>query len=120
MQKSPLQIARQSYQPRRCPRQTGKPASAGRGDTSRVMKTSLDLNVKWRALLHEELQRFAVEHPDSKFEIICCADEWLLDTAHEIDNYLAKHQCKERLKKGGEIMGKSRAQFFKYTKKEVL
>jgi len=58
--------------------------------------------------------------PDDKFSVICWLDDLCIDTAHEVNDYLAENQCKDLLKTGGQIIGKSRAQFHKYTKKEVL
>ena len=85
-----------------------------------ILKTSLDLNEKWKTFLHDELRKFAAEHPSSKFNIICWIDDLDIDTVHEINDYLAENECKELLKTGGQIIGKSRTQFYKITKKEVL
>jgi len=66
-----------------------------------ILKTSLDLNEKVKNLIHDELRKFAQEHPDDKFNVICWVDDMNIDTAHEVNDYLAENQCKDLLKTGG-------------------
>ena len=83
-------------------------------------KHSLDMNEKWRLFLRNELNTFGLQHPDSMFEINCWVDDNVIITAQEINDYLAKNKCPNILKTGGDIIGKSRAQFYRYAKKEVV
>lgn len=83
-------------------------------------KVSLDLNEKWRIFLRAELRIFAAEHPEDKFEINCWVDDNTIITAQEINDFLAENECKERFKKGAEIIGKSRTVFYELTKKVLL
>lgn len=83
-------------------------------------KTSLDLNEKVVNFIRNELRMFALEHPESKFEILCWVDDLVINSVQEIYDYLAENECPNILKKGGDIIGKNRSTFFRYTKKEVL
>jgi hypothetical protein len=83
-------------------------------------KASLNLNEKWKIFIRKELKTFGLEHPKDKFEINCWVDDLVADTVHEINDYLAENKCPSILKTGGDIIGKSRAQFHRYTKKEVV
>ena len=82
--------------------------------------TALDLNALWRTFLHQELKQFGFEHPESQFNINCWVDDLVTDTAREIYDYLVENQCPSVLKTGGDIIGKSRAQFHRYTKNDVF
>ena len=85
-----------------------------------TVKVSLNLNEKWRSFLRNELRMFANEHPHCKFEIICWVDDNAIITVQEINGYLVENECPDILKKGGDIIGKSRTTFYNLTKKEVL
>ena len=82
--------------------------------------TALDLNALWRTFLHQELKQFGLEHPECKFNINCWVDDLVTDTAREIYDYLVENQCPSVLKTGGDIIGKSRAQFHRYTKNDIF
>ena len=81
---------------------------------------SLDLNEKWEIFLHNELKQWALQNPENKFNIICWTDDLVTKSAQIINDYLAENECPNLLKKGGDIIGKNRSTFFRYTKKEVL
>ena len=83
-------------------------------------KVSLDLNEKVAIFIRNELRMFGLEHPDSKFEINCWVDDLVTKSVQEIYDYLAENECPSILKKGGDIIGKSRAQFYRYIKKETV
>ena len=83
-------------------------------------KVSLDMNEKWEIFLRNELNQWALENPDWKFEINCWVDDLVTKSAQIINDYLGKNKCPERLKKGGEIIGKGRSTFDRLTKKEIL
>lgn len=81
------------------------------------VKVSLDLNEEVRFFIRDRLKEFALEHPDFKFEINCWVDDLVTDSVHEIYDYLAKNGCPSILKKGGDIIGKCRAQFHNIAKR---
>lgn len=81
---------------------------------------SLDLNEKWEIFLRNELKTWALENPENKFRINCWIDELGTKSAQIIDDYLVENECPDRLKTGGDIIGKNRSTFFRYTKKETL
>ena len=83
-------------------------------------KVSLNLNEEVRLFIRNRLRSFGLEHPDDKFSIIYWIDDLIIEGVHEIKDYLAENECPDILKKGGDIIGKSRAQFHRYTKKEVV
>ena len=82
--------------------------------------TSLDLNEKVENFIRNELKIFALQHPESKFNIICWTDELVTKSAKIINDYLAENECPSILKKGGDIIGKDRTTFYRLTKKEIL
>ena len=84
------------------------------------MKVSLDLNEKWEIFLRNELKQWALENPKDKSSINCLTDDLVTKSAQIINDYLAENECPERLKTGGDIIGKNRSTFFRYTQKEVL
>jgi len=86
---------------------------------SNELSASLDLNEEIRLFVQKRLRDFASENPQSKFNIICWIDDLDIDLVAEIDDFLAEQECPNRLKTGGDIIGKSRTQYFKYTKKRV-
>jgi hypothetical protein len=86
---------------------------------SNELSVSLDLNEEIRLFVRKRLRDFASENPQSKFNIICWIDDLDIDLVAEIDDFLAEEECPNRLKTGGDIIGKSRTQYFKYTKKRV-
>ena len=69
---------------------------------------ALDLNEIIRKTIRFELRRFAQEHPDYKFRILCDVDEEITDTAREINEYLVENQCSSILSTGGQIIMKNR------------
>ena len=81
---------------------------------------SLELNEKWEIFLRNELKTWALENPENKFRINCWIDELGTKSAQIINDYLTENECPERLKTGGDIIGKNRSTFFRYTKKEAL
>ena len=83
-------------------------------------KVSLNLNEEVRIFIRNRLRTFALEHPESKFEILCWVDDLVTNSVQEIYDYLAENECPSILKKGGDIIGKSRAQFHRYIKKETV
>ena len=84
------------------------------------LSVSLDLNEEIRLFVRKRLRDFASENPKSKFNITCWLDDLNIDLVAEFDDFLVREDCPNRLKTGGEIIGKSRAQFYKYTKKGVV
>lgn len=80
-------------------------------------KTCLDLNAKWEQFLQRELEEFKSAHPEDKFEIVCWVDELTESTARILYDYLASNNCPTLLKTGGEIIGKGRSTFHRYTQK---
>jgi hypothetical protein len=86
---------------------------------SNELSVSLDLNEEIRLFVRKRLRDFASENPQSKFNIICWIYDLDIDLVAEIDDFLAEEECPNRLKTGGDIIGKSRTQYFKYTKKRV-
>jgi hypothetical protein len=87
---------------------------------SNELSVSLDLNEEIRLFVRKRLREFASENPQSKFDIICWLEDLDIDLVAEFDDYLAENECPNILKKGGDIIGKNRSTFFRYTKKEVL
>lgn len=81
---------------------------------------SLDLNEEVRIFIRQKLKTFREEYPESRYEIVCWVDDLVADTAREIYDYLAENECPSILKTGGDIIGKSRAQFHRYAKKETV
>ena len=81
---------------------------------------SLDLNEKWEIFLRNELKKWALGNPDYKFKINCWIDDLGTKSAQIINEYLVENECPERLKTGGDIIGKDRSTFFRLTKKEIL
>ncbi|MBR6828997.1 MAG: hypothetical protein IKM83_00085 [Paludibacteraceae bacterium] len=81
---------------------------------------SLNLNEEVRLFIRNRLRSFGLEHPDDKFSINYWIDDLVIESVQEIYSYLAENECPDILKKGGDIIGKSRAQFYRYTKKEVV
>ena len=84
------------------------------------LSVSLDLNEEIRLFVRKRLRDFASENPQSKFNITCWLDDLNIDVVAEIDNFLVEEDCLNRLKSGGDIIGKSRAQYYNYTKKRVV
>ena len=80
---------------------------------------SLDLNEKWEIFLRNELKMWALENPENKFKINCWTDDLVTKSAEVLNEYLIENECPERLKTGGEIIGKSRSTFDRLTKKEI-
>jgi len=85
---------------------------------SNELSVSLDLNEEIRLFVRKRLRDFASENPQSKFNIICWIDDLDIDIVAEIDDFLAEEECPNRLKTGGDIIGKCRGQYYNYTKKE--
>lgn len=85
-----------------------------------VLPIALNLNQIIRNTIHNELRKFAKEHPESKFNIICWIDDECVDSVQEINDYLIENECPSRLKTGGCIIGKGRSTFDRLTKKEIL
>ena len=83
-------------------------------------KISLKLDEEVLIFIHNRMREFGLEHPDYKFEINYWIDDLVTKSVQEIYGYLAENECPDILKKGGDIIGKSRAQFYRYTKKEVV
>ena len=83
------------------------------------LSVSLDLNEEIRLFVRKRLRDFASEYPQSKFNVICWLDDLNIDLVAEFDDYLAKNECPDRLKTGGDIIGKNRSPFFRMTKKKV-
>lgn len=87
---------------------------------SKKESISLDLNEEVRIFIRQKLRTFSEEYPESRYEINCWVDDLVSDTVREIYDYLAENNCPSILKTGGDIIGKSRAQFHRYTKKETV
>jgi len=83
-------------------------------------KVSLNLNEEVRIFIRKKLREFGLEHPECKYEIVCWVDDLVTESVQEINDYLAENECPSILKKGGDIIGKSRAQFYRYIKKEAV
>ena len=81
---------------------------------------SLNLNEEIRIYVRKRLSEFSTENPNSKFKIVCWIVELTTDISKEIYDYLAKNECPSILKTGGEIIGKDRTTFFRYSKNESL
>ena len=84
------------------------------------LPVALNLNAIIKQTIRQELRKFAAEHPDYKFNVICWLDDEATDTVHEINAYLTENECPSRLKTGGRIIGKGRSTFDRYTKNIVL
>ena len=87
---------------------------------SNELSVSLDLNEEIRLFARKRLRDFASQHPESKFNITCWLDDLNIDLVAEFDDFLIKEDCPKRLKCGGDIIGKSRAQYYNYTQKRVI
>ena len=83
------------------------------------LSVSLDLNEEIRLFVRKRLRDFASENPQSKFNIICWFDDLDIDLVAEFDEFLVINECPDRLKTGGDIIGKDRSTFFRMTKKKV-
>ena len=83
-------------------------------------KVSLNLNEEVRFFIRKRLKEFGLENPECKFEVLCWVDDLVTESVQEIYEYLAENGCPSILKTGGDIIGKSRAQFHRYTKKEAV
>ena len=83
-------------------------------------KVSLKLDEEVLVFIHNRLKEFGLEHPNCKYEINFWIDDLVTKSVQEIYDYLAENGCPSILKKGGDIIGKSRAQFHRYTKKEAV
>ena len=83
-------------------------------------KVSLNLNEEVRFFIRKRLKEIGLGNPECKFEILCWVDDLVTESVQEIYDYLAENECPNILKKGGDIIGKERSTFFRYTKKEVL
>ncbi len=86
---------------------------------SNELSVSLDLNEEIRLFVQKRLRDFASENPQSKFNIICWIDDLNVDLVAEFDDFLVVNNCPDRLKTGGDIIGKNRSTFFRMTKKKV-
>ena len=84
------------------------------------LSVSLNLNEEIRLFVRKRLRDFASQNPQSKFKIVCWIDDLDVDLVAEFDDFLVEEDCPNRLKTGGEIIGKSRAQYYKYTKKRAV
>ena len=84
------------------------------------LSVSLDLNEEIRLFIRKRLRDFALENPKSKFNISCWLDDLNIDVVAEINDFLVVNDCPDRLKTGGDIIGKNRSNFFRMTKKKVL
>ena len=82
------------------------------------LSVSLDLNEEIRLFVRKRLRDFASENPQSKFNITCWLDDINIDIVNELDDYLVINDCPDRLKTGGDIIGKNRPTFFRMTKKK--
>ena len=80
---------------------------------------SLILSEEIRLFVRKRLREHAAEHPESKFAVVCWIDDVDIILAQEMDSFLAEEECKERLKTGGQIIGKGRSQFHLLSKKEI-
>lgn len=80
---------------------------------------SLNLNEEIRLFVRKRLREFASQNPQSKFNINCWIDDLGVDIVAELDDFLIEEDCPNRLKTGGDIIGKCRAQFYNYTKRRV-
>ena len=86
---------------------------------SNELSVSLDLNEEIRLFVQKRLREFASQNPQSKFNIVCCIDEINIDLVAELDDYLIVNDCPDRLKTGGDMIGKNRTTFFRITKKKA-
>ena len=86
---------------------------------SNELSVSLDLNEEIRLFVRKRLRDFASGNPQSKFKINCWLDDLDIDLVAEFDDFLAEEECPDRLKTGGDIIGKNRSTFFRMTKKKV-
>ena len=81
---------------------------------------SLDLLEKHEIFLRNELEKWALENPERKFEIVYWLDDLVTKSAQIINDYLIENKCPSRLKTGGDIIGKGRSTFDRLTKKDIL
>ena len=86
---------------------------------SNELSVSLDLNEEIRLFVRKRLRDFASQNPESMFSVLCWLDDLSVDVVAEIDGFLAENGCPDRLKTGGDIIGKNRSTFFRMTKKRV-
>ncbi len=86
---------------------------------SNELSVSLDLNEEIRLFVRKRLREFASQNPQSKFNIVCWIDEINIDLVAELDDYLIVNDCPDRLKTGGDMIGKNRTTFFRITKKKA-
>jgi len=84
------------------------------------VNVSLNLNEEIRLLVRKRLREFASQNPENKYNILCWIDDVSKDLVDEIDEFLIEDDCEKRLNIGGRIIGKSRSQYFKYTKKQKI
>ena len=82
-------------------------------------KHPLILTEEIRQLVRRRLREHAVEFPNNKFEVVGWIDDVDVIMAQEVDSFLAEEECPERLKIGGQIIGRCRAQFYNLAKIEV-
>ena len=80
---------------------------------------SLILSEEIRLFVRRRLREHAIEHPESKFAVVCWIDDVDVILAQETDSFLAEEECQERLKTGGDIIGKERSTFYRLIKKEA-
>ncbi len=84
------------------------------------LSVSLNLNEEIRLFVRKRLRDFASQNQQSKYNILCWLDDLDIDVVAEIDDFLAQNNCPDRLKTGGDIIGKNRSTFFRMTKKRAL
>ena len=77
---------------------------------------SLILSEEIRLFVRKRLREHARQFPESKFAVVSWTDDVDVIIAQEVNNFLVDEQCPERLKKGGDIIGRCRAQFDRLTK----
>lgn len=87
---------------------------------SNELSVSLDLNEEIRLFVRKRLRDFASQNKQSKYNILCWLDDLDIDVVAEIDDFLARNNCPDRLKTGGDIIGKNRSTFFRMTKKRAV
>ena len=80
---------------------------------------ALILSEEIRLFVRKRLREHGAEYPESKFAVVCWIDDVDVILAQEVDCFLVDEQCPERLKTGGDIIGKERSTFYRLIKKEA-
>jgi len=83
-------------------------------------KKTLNLNEEIVKFVRKRLRENAIENPNDKFNILCWIDDLDSDLSKEFDDFLVSENCTNRLKTGGNIIGKGRSTFDRLIKKKKI